>query len=369
MRQRNAVGSTTYRHRAIPAQRGIATLPHGNQHAGQRASQRASQRGVALIMVLMVVALVTILAAAMLSRHHLSIARTQQLADISQARAYALGAEEFARELLLKDLRDDHQLPHTDKLSDIWGTPQAPFKVECGALQIQIRDAQDSMNVNALTLGGTNPALTRVRQLLTANSLEPGLADVIKDWVDADQDVSGFGGEDSAYLLRAPAYRAANNSMTDVSELRLIGDLPAEQQQKLLSVLTVLPTANGQINVNTATAAGYLAVAPQLSPGEAQSIAEGDRSFKDPAEFINAYPAFGPAVDALTVSSNYFEVHVRVDCHDATVHLQSLIYRDPTTVHARVLSRNFGRRWFLSAATDGGTGDQPGKRANKAHKR
>ena len=333
------------------------------------AGRRRGQRGVALIMVLLVAALVTIIAAAMLSRQHLSIARTQQVADVAQARAYALGAEEFARELLLKDLRDDHQLPHTDKLSDIWATPQAPFTVACGALQMQIRDAQDNLNVNALTLGGTNPALARTRQLLVALGIDPGFADILKDWVDADQDVSGFGGEDGAYLLRAPAYRAANGMMADVSELQLVGELPPDQRARLLRSMNVLPTARGQVNVNTATAAGYLAVAQELSPGDAAAMAEAERSYKDPAEFIAAYPVFGPAIDALTVASDYFEVHVRVDCHEATVHLQSLIYRDPGTVHAKVLARTFGRRWFLTAPPVGGEAGLTKRRNDRKQER
>lgn len=315
-----------------------------------RTRLRTRQSGVALIIVLMVTALVTILAATMLARQHLAIARTQQLADISQARAYALGAEEYARELLLQDLKEDRQLPHTDKLSDIWAKPKAPFAVDCGALQLQVRDAKSRFNVNALVLGGTNPAAARVRQLLSGIGLDPALTDAIKDWVDGDNEVSGFGAEDGEYLLRVPPYRPGNALIADVSELALVGNSNPETQARLQESVVTLPTANGQINVNTATAAGYLALAPQMSLGEAEAITQVEREFRDPAQFINEYPAFGPAIDGIAVSSDYFQVNVRVDCHDATVHLESLIYRDPSAQHTQVLSRNFGRRWFTSAA-------------------
>ena len=317
----------------------------------------------ALLTVLLVTALVTIVAVAMLARQQRAIERTQQLTATTQARAYALGAETFARELLARDFREDREPPRTDSLRDEWAKPVAPFEVECGSLQIRVLDAQRGFNVNALALGGTNPALTRLRTLLSALQVDPQFADLLKDWVDADQDVSGIGGEDGDYLLREPGYRTANAPMADVSELRLVGELDEEQRARLGEALDALPVPRARVNVNTAGAHALAALVPDVAIDEAEAIAAEPRDYQDPAQFITAHPRFGPAIDALAVTSDFFEVRVRVDCADSTVHLQSLVHRDPASGETRVLRRNFGRIWFNSdgeVGRDDARGDDAG---------
>lgn len=315
---------------------------------GRRGAMPLRARGVALLTVLLVTALVTIVAVGIISRQRHAIMRTQQVAAVAQARAYALGAETFARELLAKDWRDDREPPRTDSLADEWAKPLAPFEVDCGALQVRVRDAQQGFNVNAIALGGTNPALTRLRTLLAALQLDPQLADGLKDWIDADQDVTGIGGEDSDYLVNEPGYRTGNAPMADVSEANLVGELDADQRGRLLGALDALPVPRARVNVNTAGPYALIGLVPNVSLDEAQAIAAEPRNYEDPAQFVTAHPQFGPAVDALAVTSDFFEVRVRVDCSDTTVHLQSLVHRDPANGATRVLRRNFGRIWFNS---------------------
>ena len=111
----------------------------------------------------------------------------------------------------------------------------------------------------------------------------------------------------------------------------------------------MLPVPRAKINVNTAGAYAFVALVPSLPLSEAEAIAETERHFEDPAQFISAFPQFGPAIDALGVSTDYFDVRVRVDCGDSTLHLQSLVFRDPTTGATKVLRRNYGRVWFNSS--------------------
>ncbi len=324
-------------------------------------------RGVALLTVLLVTALVTIVAVAMLTRQQHAIERTLQMSSIAQARAYALGAETFAREALARDFRDDREPPRTDSLADAWARPVAPFEVECGSMQLRVLDAQRGFNLNAIALGGTNPALTRLRTLLTALQVDPQFADLLKDWIDGDQDVSGIGGEDGDYLLREPGYRTANAPLADVSEIALIGALDDEQRGRLAEAFDALPVPRARVNVNTAGPYALLALVPELGLDEAEAIAAEPRDYQDPAQFITAHPRFGPAIDALAVTSDFFEVRVRVDCADTTLHLQSLVHRDPGSGATRVLRRNFGRIWFNSADVadgDGSDGDNSAPRDN-----
>ena len=335
-----------------------------------RGSRPARQRGVALLTVLLVAALVSIVAVAMIARQRTAISRTQQMSAVAQARAYALGAETFAREALAEDYRADQQPPRTDALDDQWAKPAAPFNVDCGALQVRIQDAQRGFNVNSIGLGGTNPALGRLRNLLTAIDIDPQFADQLKDWLDADQDSTGAGGEDSDYLLREPAYRTADVPITDPSEIALVGGLTPEQRNRLLSAIDALPVPRAKINVNTAGPYAFVALVAGLPLSEAEGIAESERHFEDPAQFINAFPQFGPAIDALAVSSDYFDVRVRVDCNDTTLHLQSLVYRDPANGSTKVLRRNYGRVWFNTAGVAARTtaGAAPGDKQTTRQK-
>ena len=59
--------------------------------------------GVALLSVLLIVSVATTLAHHMMSRHTLSVAYTGVALNGSQARQYALGGEEYARQLLYTD--------------------------------------------------------------------------------------------------------------------------------------------------------------------------------------------------------------------------------------------------------------------------
>ena len=347
----------------------VACSTSNRRTAGQQLHWRqytssARQRGVALLTVLLVAALVSIVAVAMIARQRTAISRTQQMSAVAQARAYALGAETFAREMHAEDFRADLQPPRTDALDDQWAKPAAPFEVDCGALQVRIADAQRGFNINSIGLAGTNPALGRLRNLLTAIDVDPQFADLLKDWLDADQDSTGSGGEDSDYLLREPAYRTADVPVTDPSEITLVGSLTAEQRNRLLAAIDVLPVPRAKINVNTAGPYAFVALVPGLPLSEAEGIAQSERHFEDPAQFINAFPQFGPAIDALAVSSDYFDVRVRVDCSDTTLHLQSLIYRDPANGATKVLRRNYGRVWFNTAGVAGSatTGKQETRR-------
>ena len=324
------------------------------------------QRGVALLTVLLVAALVSIVAVAMIARQRTAISRTQQVSSVAQARAYALGAETFAREALAEDFRADQQPPRTDALDDQWARPAAPFEVDCGALQVRIQDAQRGFNINSIGLAGTNPALARLRNLLTALDIDPQFADQLKDWLDTDQDSTGAGGEDSDYLLREPGYRTADVFVTDPSEISLVGSLTTEQRNRLLAAIDVLPVPRAKINVNTAGPYAFMALVPGLPLSEAEGITATERHFEDPAQFVNAFPQFGPAIDALAVSSDYFDVRVRVDCNDSTLHLQSLVYRDPSSGATKVLRRNYGRVWFNTAGLAGAqTNSTQARRKNK----
>src|SRR5262245_20369242 len=211
-------------------------------------------RGVALLSVLLIVAIVSALVYHLIERHSLVIAQTQQTLAGDQALSYALGAEAYARQLLVEDWTNPKSRAF-DALTEAWAQPLQPFEVDDGHLELCIEDLEGRFNLNALSGPDAGRALQRLRELFAAAGVQPELADAWKDWVDPDADVTGFGAEDSEYLLAEPPYRAANQRAGDVSELMWLKELDSESYAKLAPVVAALPDAKLRINVNTANAA------------------------------------------------------------------------------------------------------------------
>ena len=104
------------------------------------------QQGVALITALFIFSLVAIAAVAMADRQALDIRRTENLIHYDQAYMYALGAEKWAGQLLLRD--EDKQV---DSLDEPWMTNDlVAIPVEGGSIGGFIRDATARFPINDL---------------------------------------------------------------------------------------------------------------------------------------------------------------------------------------------------------------------------
>lgn len=294
--------------------------------------------GVALVSVLLVVALTSAFAAQMISRHALTVAHARQVFDGAQAREYALGAEAYARQLLFEDWTTDNTM---DTLVEAWAAPTRPFEIEGGRIELAIVDLERRFNANAVT---SPENLERLKRLMVQLELDPNLADAWLDWIDRDEVVHGFGGEDEDYMLMNPAYRAANRTAVDASEMMAVKGFSRDAYERILPYVAPLPVNELRVNVNTANATVLRSLGASLAPEEAEVLAESPREFKDVAEAVTQYPGLAESVELLTVSSGFFEVRVRVEWNAARAELISMLYRDPDSGHIRLLGRNFGRR-------------------------
>src|SRR5690606_22878063 len=95
--------------------------------------------------------------------------------------------------------------------------------------------------------GGYSVAQARLIRLLQALPLEPALTpeeaqaltESISDWIDADDEVSGFGGAESDYYARAePALRPPNGPLAAPSELRQVKGMRADIWRELAPLVT-----------------------------------------------------------------------------------------------------------------------------------
>lgn len=300
---------------------------------------RTRQRGVALITVLLVVVIATIAASAMALRQQLDVRRSARIMELGQARLFNHGLETWAGQILAGD---DKVVDH---LKEPWATLLPPIPVDGWVIGGQLIDLQGRFNVNnLLTADGKvdDTALAQLQRLLTSLQLDPGLAYAVLDWIDVNDEASGFqGAEDMYYMARQPSYRAANRLIVDLSELRLVRGFDEinkgkpEKFGELYKLLTALPVRT-TLNINTATAQVMSAMIKDLKVDDAKRmLSEGPFKTMNDVLANKALPADLAATEKATldIRSQFFLLRAsarRSEAGDATrQELSSILRRTP----------------------------------------
>lgn len=306
--------------------------------------RRTTPRGLALVSVLLIVAVTTALAYEIANRHAFGVAVSRQTLAGSQAREYALGGEQYARQLLYADWEDEGTRSKDTLLED-WSTTEA-FEVDDGGIEIRVVDLSSRFNLNSV-IGAEGPQNTaRLKRLFTHLELDPGTVDAWVDWIDADQEVQPYGAEDADYLLREPPHRAADQRAVDRSELRRAVPFESRTEYARLEPhVAVLPTDRLAININTVTEAVLASLAPNFPAADAQLLVEQVRDFDDVEGVIARHAPLGESAAALSVGSEFFQVQVRAQVSDTRSELTSILHRDREDGTLSVVSRSFGRRF------------------------
>jgi general secretion pathway protein K len=212
-------------------------------------------------------------------------------------------------------LLEDAAQNSIDHLGEPWAQGLPTLPVDGGAIHVSVEDAQGRFNLNNLLQnnGQPSPADFQVFQrLLVTLKLDPLLANALLDWMDADSNVTSPGGaEDVDYLALKTPYRAANQPLTSVDELRLVRGFDAKTMQVLLPYVTVLPPGvRTTININTASPA-LLAALTNLDLAWAERVAENRRSkpMNNVSDLASLLPAGSQLPSALaSVKTDFFLV-------------------------------------------------------------
>jgi general secretion pathway protein K len=288
---------------------------------------RNSARGAALITAMLIVTFVSVLASGMLWSANLDRRRSEVMLFTDQALAYALGAEAWAGDILLQDLQNSP----IDYLGEDWAIALPPLPIDGGYIDGLVEDMQGRFNINNLidAQGAINqPAVEQFERLLISLDLDPRLALLVADWLDADIE-PGFpdGAEDDVYSERMPPYRPPNVPVTSASELLSIEGFDRASYELLKPFLTALPPGT-PLNVNTTSVPVLQAVAAGLGTNEAESILEEARQagLQDLAALQDTVPQ--EALSELSVASGYFRVTVRVSLGTTMFTMYSLLERD-----------------------------------------
>lgn len=307
------------------------------------------QRGFALITVLLVAALVAIISGQLLGQQNSQIQRSGYMLHQAQAMSVAWGLESWVKQ----GLELDGNNSKTDHLSEVWAQALPPIPFEEGEISGVLVDAQANLNVNNLLLPASNQVeegelsvgklwsevFNRYAQ---QQQLNLPLADLIGDWVDQDSEPRISGAEGDQYLLRQPAYSAANLPMVSEQEvLNLAGteQLNYQQQRQMLANLSALPK-RVPININTAPPEVLQALSDWMTLEIVQAWI--NERLLTPAKSTEDFHKFLVQASGLTqeevvkalpqtliaVRSEFFILNGRVDFGLAQQQVSALFYRD-----------------------------------------
>ncbi len=284
------------------------------------------QAGVAVVTALLIVAIIATLASYVALGQQVWLRQAQNIADRAQAEAVINGAFEWAAIILTLDAQDNQ----TDDLTQAWAQVLPPLPAEGGVVTGRITDAQGRFNLNNLVREGTASAedILVFQRLLQSQELPVELVGALVDWLDSDSVTQPSGAEDVDYLSAEKPYRAANQPLQSVEELRLVKGFSAEIVSKLRPFVTALPQPTA-ININTASVE-LLGAAFAMSTAQAQQLVDqrDNEPFKDIKDLKQRLPADTPLPKVpYDVRSGYFEVDVAAMFGRLQQRSQALLYR------------------------------------------
>jgi general secretion pathway protein K len=327
-------------------------------------STKKSQ-GVALITVMLIVALAAILATQMTARLQLQMQRTSNIEFNQQAYWYAMGAEAFAKRVLITSFESEEKVTH---LEQIWAQEKTSYPVDYGEIEGKISDMQACFNLNALRpdknatpAGTTKPAVQLAFiELIMSLGIEgisqfeaEYMTDALVDWLDEDSAIESAGGaEDNDYSAKEFPYLAANHYLASITELRIIEHFTVPVIDKLKDYVCVLPNDNlHQINVNTISAEQpeLLQALLNISPEDAKQVLSNRKGdgFKDINDFFSE-----PEIAKLkmnndqkkhfVVDSQYFKLKSNTNFNNSYFSLSTLMkVEDNKSIS--IVSRTIGR--------------------------
>lgn len=335
------------------------------------------QRGAVLIMALLIVALVATLAVSYAGDMLLMQARAENRVLGAQQNAYMDGAIALAT-FVLEDDVNNGQIDHAD---EDWTQGQM-FPIEGGVLYGTLEDAQSKINLNGLgnkLNSNSNPndparfdeqqrRFLRFLQTFDGNqvknpqpdtqplvidqNLAIAITEAVVDWLDDDDDASGFGGAESLqYQQEGVTWVPPNGEMQSLEELKLISHITPEIYEAIKPYLVVLP-ANAQLNINTLEFEKHAPIIRALNqetsviPLALQDVqgfdswrqGTGDGFFSSSVDLQNQ-PDFKALmsggnlnVEGLSVNTAYFWLNVEVELGNRTSNRRILLNRDQSTI-------------------------------------
>ena len=248
-----------------------------------RCLKPVAQRGVALLTALMILALAALLAYALMQQGTVALDRAAGAQRAAQARALADGLFDYALIALFRDF----EAGSTDSRSEQWAKPLPPLPVPQGVVTGRMEDLNGRINLNGFAGDASQIAMTQkmLTRLLEILKLNPQIAGRIQDAIDVDDSNSG-GGEDVDFMSQRPSSRAPNRALLQVSELRHLPGLSAQDYATLSRYVCTLDK-KAPLNINTAEVPVLMSLDPGISEDLAKKLwRDGQANYPSRSDFV-----------------------------------------------------------------------------------
>jgi general secretion pathway protein K len=286
---------------------------------------KLNHKGIALITVILIVG---ILVAVVIELNRSSRADIYDAANLSDGikLTYIAKSGFYGAAALLKNSQNSY-----DTLRDDWAkadllSKQSTSLFTDGYFIANIEDEAGKIPLNKLVNGTEyNPAIKEILIRLLGQP-EFGLderkaaeiVDAIKDWIDTDEEVTGYGAESSYYASLDPPYEAKNAPLDCIEELLMVKGVTKEifygTKEKTGLAGYVTADSDGTININTAPKIVLRALSAAISVELADRMDEYRREegndLSNP-QWYKQVPGMADVVISpglITVRSNYFKI-------------------------------------------------------------
>jgi general secretion pathway protein K len=292
-----------------------------------RKLQFHNNRGIALITVILIVSILVAVAIELNRSTRAAIYDAANLSDGIKL-TYIAKSGFYGAAALLSNSTSDY-----DTLRDNWAqteilSAQSQTLFTDGYFIATVEDEDGKIPLNNLVNANTNEYNPDIKDVLIRLLSQPEfglddrkvneITDSIKDWIDADNAVTGYGAETSYYASLDPPYEAKNAPMDCIEELLMVKGVTkdifygTDKKPALAQYVTV--DSDGVININTAPKMVLRALSPDITVELADKMDEYRR--KDGNDLSNTTWFLGMAgvtikqevKDMIAVKSNYFKI-------------------------------------------------------------
>lgn len=291
-----------------------------------------NNRGMALLLTLLIISIIFVLTVQFNMSMRSNLRSSAIMGDGVSLGLLARSAFNFSRAVLVADMLDNQH----DSLHESWADPEVISGDFAGVFgrgrtNINISDHSGRIQLNALIekkeAGWViNEELQKVlRRFLGSEEFGldqeevDNIISALIDWIDEDDEVTGFGGAENTYYQGLEnGYSCKNGPIESFWELALIRGFDSnllygtEEKPGILNYLTYLGN-DGKININTADPLVLRALADgidqEMVDGMVDYRLDEDNELADPKWYKAALPedvVISP--DILTTASAYFQI-------------------------------------------------------------
>ena len=292
------------------------------------------QSGVALITAVLIIALAVTAAITIAANYQLNFHRTENAFNSGQAWAYAKGAEEWAMAVLARDQKDNTYDAYD--VDNAWWNNGAPlvFPLPNGFIEGKLEDPQGKLNVNMLVKADKTTDIEvrkAFERLFTNLNINPGLVCAIIDWIDENVNPEcPDGAEIDIYAGLEVPYLPSDQSMQDISELRLVHGFTQEIYNVLLPHVTALPES-AVLNLNTASAEVLETIGTNIQRGAGEELVEyrEDNPFRtlNDLKKVPSMQTVVPSFPSMGFATSHFLLNTKCVIGKSQVKMISTIHR------------------------------------------